>query len=338
MANTTANWNADNIAIDSYIKDELEGAPMSVYDKLFKVITTDRLESTDVPWSGYNRMEEVGELGEAVQDEAREGYSYSFQRRNFRKQSVFSSNVLQTDQHGQMEDIARDLVRTQRQSRDEYMLSMYRKAWDSGTTYGDGKSLISTVHPLKDGSGTQSNTFANGVQRPLDYQNAMDLQDVLLDQVSNSSNVITAGTSSHNHLIVTTPENRERAFQAASPNGPMHEPDSTDNNLNYIRKGEKFDVLITKYISYRTAYNMGETTVAKTAAGNYYDKMWFLIDRDVFTKYAKVRIGEMYPKFKSETNLKNESLIRYVYDVFDWGTLGYLGSAGSKGDNSTYTG
>jgi len=337
MALTPNNINTWNKAIDSYIKDELEQSPKSVYDMLFKVVTTDRLESTDVPYSGYNRMEEVSDLGDAVEDEVREGYPYAYRRRQFRKQSVFSSNLLQTDQIGEVETMARDLVRTQKTSRDLYAMSMFRRAWDTGQVFGDSKPLISTLHPLKDGSGTQSNTFSGGTQRPLTYENAILLQDVLLDQISNSSNLLTGGDSNHNHLIVTGPENREAAFQAANPNGPTGQPDSTDNNLNYIKKGEKFDVLITKYFSYRAAFEMGETTVTKTASGNFYDDMWLLIDKNIFTKYAKMRIAETYPTFKEETNLKNEALIRYVYDKYDWGSSGYLGLAGSKGDNTTYS-
>lgn len=337
MAHITSLYQTWKPEIDAYIQDEESQTPTPSYKKIFAETTTDRLQINDVTWSGFGPMVEVSELGDAVEDENKEGYKTSFSRRYFRKKAVFSKPLLDTDQTGQVEQMTRDLVRARSYSRELFVWSVFRRAFDTTLTLGDGKPLVSTLHPRKDGGAVQINTFADGVQRPLSYDNALDLQDQLLALVSNSGNMLGVGAVNKNKVIVVPPTLREEAFQIAGVEGPDKEPDTAENNMNYFRKGDKFDVMVCDWIKYEAAYQAGETSVAKTSTSNYWDSVWFIVDSTIASRYMKVFVGEGYPSFDDKVNEENESIIKYAYDAFTFGAITFYPVVGSKGDNSAYS-
>lgn len=337
MAHQTTNWQAWKPEIDAYIQDEEANQPKSAYKQIFSVNSTDRLQINDVGWAGMGPMESVGELGDAVEDESQEGYQTPYNMLNYRKYAKFSSNLMRTDQSGVTENLARDLARVPEYTRDLNLFSVLRRAFDTTLTLGSGVQLISTVVPRKDGEGTQTNTLSGGVQSPLTYDTALEAQDVLLALLSNSGNILGAGDASRNKLLIVGPYLREDAFQIAGVQGPDQEPDSAENNMNYFRKGDKFDVLVTKFISYEAAVQAGETTVSKTSTSNYWDSMWFVADVALMKRSFKLFVQEGYPYYDDEITKSNEAMLKYVYDMYAYGVSSNLVISGSKGDSSTFS-
>jgi hypothetical protein len=336
MAHLTTNWQTWKPEIDAYIQDEKAAQPKSVYSQLFDVRSTNRLQINDVTYSGMSKMESVGELGDAVEDESLEGYTTSYSRSYYRKSATFSAALMQTDQTGTVETLARDLARLPEYTRNLEAFSVFRRGWDTTKTYGNAKQLISVSLPRKDGGGTQYNTFSDGVQRPLTYDNALDLQDQLIALLSNSGNLMGVGDMGRNKTILCSPYLREDAFQIAGVNGPDKEPDTNENNMNFFRKGDKFDVLCTQWISYEAAVDAAETAVAKTSASNYWDSMWFIVDTTIVKRYLKFFFSEGYAKYDDEITKANEALVKYVYDSFAYGVSSPIFVVGSKGDNTTF--
>jgi hypothetical protein len=337
MAHTTQNWQTYKPEIDAYIDDERATTKPGVHKSLFTVESTDRLQISEITYSGFGPMVSVGELGEAVEDSSLEGYRTNYVGQSYRKQAVFSSDWMETDQSGKIESIARGLPRTCEYTRDLNIMSVFRKAWDQTQLWGDSKSLISTAHPRKDGGASQYNTFFDGVQLELAYSNVIELENVLLSNVSNSGNVISVGNEDRNKILLVSPELREDAFQIAGVEGPDTEPDTADRNANYFRKGAKYDVLVTKFLGFEVARQAGEHGSATKTSSNYWDSSWFIIDRDMAKEYLKVYERQGYPKYDDEENKKNQSLIKYAYDKYAYGVANFLGIAGSKGDSSTFS-
>lgn len=337
MSATTKDWQTWKPEIDAYIQDEESAQPSTqLYEEIFNVQSTDRLQITEVGWSGVGPMVEVGELGDAVEDETVEGYGYSYVRKNFRKSVTFSSDLFETDQSNTVQTRAKDIVNAVPMSRNLEAFSMIRNAWSASFKYGDAKPLISVAHPLKDGSGTQANTFTDGIQLPLTYNNAISLLDVMDAMVSNSGNLLSIGSQGRNKVLFGAKTQKVKLFEIAGVDSDM-QPDVNNNNANYFVKGDKFDVLIIDWIGYEAARLAGETTVAKSAAGNYWDKMWGIIDIELAKRYFKFFFAEGYAKYDDEIKKSNQAMIKYAYDKFAWGNSGFFPIVASKGDSTTVT-
>ena len=338
MAQTVQNWQTWKPEIDAYVQDELDQLPESLYTKLFTVRNVDRLQMQEVDYGNFGPMVEVGELGDAVDDNAIEGYKFAYQRRSYRKSTKFSSDLMETDQTGTVEKIARQFANVVEYSRNLWIFGMFRNAWNSLYTYGDGKPLASTLHPIKSGIGTQANTFADGVQRPLTYDNALLLQDVMIANVSNAGNIMQVGAVGRNKILWCSPYLREQAFQIAGVGASTEKPTTADRAANYFIKGDKFDVLSIPWITYEIARQAGETgSISKTSSSNYWDKMWGIIDVDVFKNFFRLFVASGYAKYDEEITKANQALVKYAYDKYVWGCTAWYGLAMSKGDNSTYS-
>jgi hypothetical protein len=339
MAMTVGNWQTWKPEIDTFVEDEKDNLPENLYERVFSVKKVDRLQIEEVNYSGFGPMIEVGELGDAVDDEAKEGYKYAYQRKVYRKSATFSSDLMETDQtRGTVEEIGRDFARVAWYSRNLNGFSLFRNAWNSLYTYGDGQEVVSVSHPRKDGGGNQGNTFTDGVQRALDYDNALSLQDVLMTNLSNTGNLLGTGAPGKNKVLFGPIPLKEQLFQIAGVEGPEGEPDTAENNTNWFRRGDKFDVLLIPWIGWEAATQAGDTTVAKTASTNYWDSMWGIMDAECAKKYVKMFVAQGYEKYDEEITKANQALIKYVYDKYTWGMTHWIWLAASKGDNSTYTG
>lgn len=334
MAHTVADWSTWKKEVDAFISDEQDNMPAGSYTEVFDVQETDRLQLTEITYSGYQPMVEVGEMGNAVDDEALEGFLTNYQRRIYRKQVVFSKVLWDTDQTNVIEKQSRGLPFNSRYSRQLNIWSDFRRAWDPSRLHGDGKTLVSVAHPRKDGGPVQANTFLDGVQKPLTYDNALELQDVMLSVVSNSGNLMTVGSEGSQKTIIVPPTLREQAFQIAGVDGPDYKAGSADNDKNYFRKGDRFNVLVVDFLKYEAARQAGETSAAKSAT--FYDSMWGIIDLSIAKDYFKVYEAMGYPSFDDEVNKKNESLIYYSYDHYAFGNTAWYPVALSKGDNSSF--
>ena len=334
MAHSNLLFETHNPKLDVYIKDEEDQMPEALYSKIFEVKTIDRLDMLEKTYSGLGPMDEVGEQGNAVEDQSLDGYGYTYSKRYFRKKTVFSKPMLNNDQTGKVEEMARDLPRSQRYSREMYIWGMIRNAFNVSYLFGDGKAVVSVLHPLKSG-GTFCNTFTSGVQKPLSYDNALELQDVMNAFTSNSGNIMTVADQTKNKVIFGPPPLREKLFQIAGTEGPDRKPGDFINDNNYFRKGDKFDVMVVPWIKYEVALQAGDTAVAKTSSSNIWDAMWGIIDMSLIKKYFRVYQEPGYPNYDSDVNKENESIIKYAYDHYCFGNTAPLCIAMSKADNST---
>lgn len=339
MAIDTSAFEVWKPEIYAWIQDEQDERKFGLYESIFTLKSTNRLQIPEVTYAGLPLMVEVGELGDAVDAESIEGYKTTYNVGVYRQKQVFSRLVMNTDQEDTIEQLSRDIVRSQKRSRENKIWSMIRKAFDAQTTYGDGVSLVSLSHPRKDGGTAQANTFADGVQKTVSYDAVKELQDQLIAITANNGNLMVSGAQGRNKVLIGSEYLREELFNIAGVEGPDYKPGTADNDMNYFRKGDKFDVLIVPDMNYEAAKLAGETgSVSKTSSSNYWDKMWGIVDVDLAKRYFKVYEQEGYPRFQDEERYANESMNFFGYDQFAFGATAYYPIVMSKGDNSTFSG
>lgn len=317
--------------IEMWMKEEGDNAMFkSMFPKVFSVETTNRLYEDDSSWAGIDYPELVGELAASPEDSFLLGYTWRYQLNTYKRKMSVSSLLEKVDLYGiaQAEEMSRELARKAIQGRDINVFSVLRQAFTASVTYGDGKPLISVSHPRKDGGAAQRNTFLDGVQRPLSYDNLKLLEDVLVNVVSNKGIPLNIGLDSKPMLIVTR-YNREAALQIAEADAI---PGSADESVNYF-KGRNLDVLVCPYIDHVFAYNQGETVSTDRET---YDKRYFLIDPTMAKKMLKFKQLQNF-EVKAWEDKDTDAMFAKVADVYAYGISGWYGITGSLGDGTTYS-
>ncbi len=315
--------------VEAWIDEEAKlYKPM--FTKLFTLETTSRLYEDESSFSGIDFPEEVAENAASPESSFSLGYTWRYEQKVFKRKVAVSKLLEKTDLYGiiSAEKNSRALAQVAAQGRDVNAFSVFRKAFDSTVTYGDGVSLVSVAHPRKSGSAVQRNTFLDGVQRVLSYDNAKLLEDVLIEVYSNSD--IPLDVAMNNRLVLMVPPYlRESALQIAECEKI---PGTADESINYF-KGRNFDVLVNPYISWRFAYKMGETASTDRTT---FDKRWFLIDPSFASKILKFKQIQDF-EVNAWEDYDTDTMYAKVADVYAVGTSGWVGVGGSLGDASTLT-
>ncbi len=330
------NWSKE---IESYVLDEQNNTRPSQFADIAKVVKTDDLYMIDKNAAGLPALTEVGENGNAVEAAIIEGYQYRFEIKNYREKVTMSRNLMKGDKVGLVEMMAREVVRAPLYSRDLNIMSVLRRGYDQTALGGDGKSLISLYHPRKDGGTPQANTFADGVQRTLTYDNALLLQDQGYSLVSNSGNVLNSFTTGKKKLLFGAPKWREKLYQIAGPKvagTPRLKPGTDENDANYIEQRENFNVLVLDGLQFEYARQAGETGSNTKTSGNFWDTLWGIIDVEQAKKAFKVFIANGYPYDHTETNWDNESITKFMYDAYMYGFNDWKWILMSKADGTTF--
>ncbi len=317
--------------VEMWMQEEADSAMFkSMYSKLFSVETTNRLYEDDSSFAGIDYPELVGESAASPEDSFLLGYTWRYQLNTYKRKMSVSSLLDKVDLYGiaKAEEMSRELAKKAVQGRDINVFSVLRQAFTSTVTYGDGKPLISVAHPRKDGGAAQRNTFLDGVQRVLSYDNLKLLEDVLFNVVSNKGIPLNIGMDSKPMLLVTR-YNREAALQIAEADNI---PGSADESVNYF-KGRNLDVMVVPYLDHIFAYNQGETASTDRET---YDKRYFLIDPTLAKKMLKFKQLQNF-EVKAWEDKDTDTMFAKVADVYAYGISGWCGITGSLGDATTYT-
>ena len=146
--NSTANWDLWNDRIDSFVEDEHNQMPESIFGRFFDIQPESNIEWQEQGWSGFSPMVPVGEGGDAIEDDPIQGFLTIYQLSELKKSTKFTSTLRETDKHNNIEKMARAFARTPQYSRDLRIMGMFRNAFDSTITFGNGRSSVQCVAML----------------------------------------------------------------------------------------------------------------------------------------------------------------------------------------------
>jgi len=279
--------------IEVWIQEEADNVMMkSLYQKIFSVETTGRLYEDDSSWAGIDYPELVGETASSPEDDLLIGYTWRYELNTYKRKMSVSSLLNKTDLYNiaQAEDMSRELAKKAIQGRDVNAFSVFRQAFESTVTYGDGKSK--------------------------------DLEDVMYEVLSNKGIPLSIGLDSKLILMVA-PYNREVALQIAECDKI---PGNADESVNYF-KGRNVDVLVNPYISHRFAVHKGETSESDRTV---YDQRFFLIDPGMAKKLLKFKQLQNFEvkAWEDEDTDQMYAKVADVYSFGISGWYGIVGSLG----------
>ncbi len=175
--------------------------------------------------------------------------------------------------------------------------------------YGDGKPLFSTAHPRLDGGTAQANTFSSVVtQLPLS-DTALELGRInLLSQLSNRGLPL----ASTNQVALLLPSALEKTGMILA--NSIKRPGTANNDVNI------YDGMLTVMAS--KWFNAQSTTA------------WYLVDAGV----SQLRFLRRAPVSTYSVMQANLTQIFYVWHRYAVAWTQWVGTFGSKGDSSAYSG
>jgi hypothetical protein len=123
------------------------------FSRLFDRETSRRAFEEEVGVMGFGLGKELSEGSSLEYDEARQGYTQRYTHKTFALGFILTLEAIEDNQYdlatlGKRD--ARALAFSMRQTKEILAANVYNRAFNSSYTFGDGKELCATDHPLVD--------------------------------------------------------------------------------------------------------------------------------------------------------------------------------------------
>jgi phage major head subunit gpT-like protein len=161
MANiTSATWSATGAGIPNYYRERfLVGAaqmPM-MYQEIFKVQASDRKVEHFSSFGGMQTWGLKTEGGDIDFQTPQEGYAISVTNLTYASGFSYSREAQEDEQYNELAQVAEDLGVGAAILIETTAANIFNRAFNASYTYGDGKELCATDHPVLITGGTEQN-------------------------------------------------------------------------------------------------------------------------------------------------------------------------------------
>jgi phage major head subunit gpT-like protein len=273
------------------------------FSKLFRINSSSKYQEKDSAVSGFGMLTQTGENDPITYEDPVQMYDVSYTHLKYTKGFRISEELYEDDLYNVMNKKPAALGRAARRTNEYYAAAIFNNAFSSGTG-GDGKYLISTLHPRADGGTAQSNGSSTGIV--LNEENLNTGILALEGQLDDKGQKIMAEAKT---LLVG------RALRKTAHEILKSEKRSEtgDNDMNYYSEmGMK--VLSWHYLTSSTA--------------------WFLIDDSLheLNWFWRVR-----PEFKQDNSFDTGAALYKTRERFSRGWSDWRGVWASKGDGLAYS-
>lgn len=242
---TTGSFARDYIkGIGQFVGKSYNDFPV-MYDKVFKVVKTDRpwVEDTMISTTGLAQL--VEENGKVPYDAMGQRWTVRYTPRKYGIGIQTTREALDDSQQGViLQARAEALGRSMRQKKEQVHADVLNNAFDSAFAGGDGLELCSTAHPID--AGTTSNELATPA----------DLSETSLEQmeIELSAMVDQRGMKIHARptKLIVPKELKATAHRILKSD---LRPSTPDNDANYLRdNGILKETIVWQYLSDTDAY------------------------------------------------------------------------------------
>jgi len=136
-------------------------------------------------WDVYKNSGEAGVKGRVDFDQL---YTQTYTHTEYPVQLVIKKNLLMNDQYGQIQKVIQRVGISAEQKMELDSASLLNLAFDSGTTWSDGKPLCSATHPVGPGAGAA--VFSNRATTALSAKALKDARVAMMRFKDNKNNEI----------------------------------------------------------------------------------------------------------------------------------------------------
>lgn len=232
-------------------------------------------------------------------------YATTFTHVVYAKGFKVSREARDDDQYNIINGLPAKLGRSLRRWEEKSGSYVFERGFNTSYTGGDGKPLLSTIHPRSDGGSTQSNASATGVT--LTESNYITLKNQMRNHKDDKGMKI----DSKPQKVVVPIELEHTAniiFNSNLRSG------TADNDLNPV----KGDVQVVPWVY------LGDTSTTA----------WFLVDND---QQALMWFWRDRAEFANDKTFESETWLYKARERFSNGFADWRGVVGSKGDGAAYS-
>lgn len=273
------------------------------FTKLFKINSSSKYNEKDSAVSGFGILTQTGENDPITYEDPVQMYDVTYTHLKYTKGFSVSEELYEDDLYNVMNKKPAALGRAARRTNEYYASQIFNNAFSSGTG-GDGKYLISTLHPRADGGTAQSNGSSTSI--PLTEENLDTGLQALEGQLDDKGQKIMAEAK-----ILLVPRALNKTAHEIVKSEKRSE--TGDNDMNYYSQ-LGLTVLSWHYLTSSTA--------------------WFLIDSSLQELNWFWRVK---PEFKQDNSFDTGAALYKTRERFSRGWSDWRGVYGSKGDATAYS-
>lgn len=226
--------------VGDWIGQDYEGKD-TIYNKVFNIFNMDHAFHQDVQNYGAGLMQQVGEQSPFDFDTMAQTWTYTYTALKYMTGFLISYEEMKDSKYMDITKLRSKETRLVVDATRETLASrILNLAFDSGTTYGDGKSLIASDHPIGIGP-SQSN-------RPVTY---VDLSEAALEQAEiDISDIRNERNIRINRKIKSLLVPKELKYEAHRILHSDQRVSTADNDTNALKDKKAFpEVVVWNYLS-----------------------------------------------------------------------------------------
>ena len=273
-----------------------------VYSSIFHVESSTTDVERDSAITGFSLLEETGEGAPIQYEDPVQMYDVSYVHKKYTKGFKVSEELVEDDRYSVIRKKPAALARACRRTAEFVAATVLNNAFSSGTG-GDGKFLLSTLHPRADGGTAQSNASGSGIT--LTEANLNTALLAMRAQLDDKGMKIGVKADT----IIVPPALEKKATELL--NSTMRSG-TADNDLNYY-KG------LLKIVSW-------DWLTSSTA--------WFLLDS---SQHELNYFWRIKPEFKQDNSFDTGMALFKARMRMSTGWSDWRGVYGSKGDGGAYS-
>lgn len=274
-----------------------------VFTSIFHVNTSTKQDERDSAVSGFGLLVPKP-AGQPIQyEDPVQMYDVLYTHVTYAKGFKIEKELYDDDQYNIMNRKPDQLGRAARRTEETQAANVFNNAFSTTQLGGDGKPLISTVHPRSDGGASQSNASAVGL--PFSETNYETAKLAMRKQLDDKGMKIDVKPS-----MVLVPIDLEKAANIVFKS--QMRSNTADNDMNPYLNEVK--VIPWIYLTNATAYFLLD--------GDQHEVNWFWREK---------------ANFKQDEAFETDQALFKVRERFSAGFSDWRGVWGSKGDGAAYS-
>lgn len=272
-----------------------------LFSQVFNILTSKLRREIDSGFSGFGKFAQKTEAAPITFADPAQGYDYTYTHASWALGFEVSREMADDDQHRIITRMPGALASSAVYTQELEAWAIFNNAFAAGTTYGDGKRLCATDHPLEGSGGTASNRLS------ADSDLSVSSLKTALTLMRNTVDSQNVPVRLKPEWLIVAPDEEFTALELLKSIGL---PATADNNINSIRVARpNLKPMVVEFLTDTDA--------------------WFLVAEKA--QHALNWFWRTKPEMGSTTDPKTLSRLHSCFMRFSVGASGWRGVVGTPG-------